>query len=147
MAIPVYIRRAHRIVAALWLLSVSLTFVVSSAGGEIPGPSLPALSLIGLVITGGYLHLRPWVRGTGTIAGRMSRLKNWNVGLPVFVRRAHRIVGILWVLFLALGLSIDAAGVPVSPLIIVPVVGLLILLSITGGYMLLRPWVRRARAR
>lgn len=147
ISLHAFVRRTHRVAAALWVLSVSLTFVVTAAGGELPGPSVPALSLIALIITGGYLHLRPWVRGTRIISARWIRLDHWNVALPVLVRRAHRVTGVLWVLFLVLGLSIDAAGGTVTSLIIIPVVVLLIALTITGGYMLLRPWVNRFRAR
>lgn len=145
--LPLFVRRVHRIVGALWILSVALTYAVSSTGGEVPGPSLPALSLITLIFTGGYLLLRPWVRRTTTVSDRVKRLTEWNVTRSVFVRRTHRIAGALWILFLAVGLSNEAAGGPESPLIIVPVVVLLVYATITGAYMLLGPWVDRFRAR
>lgn len=143
--LPGVIRRVHRIVAALWLLSFALSLVVSL--GELPGPSIPGLSFIAVIITGSYLLLRPWVRGASTVSDRLKRLKNWNVTRPVFIRRTHRIVAALCLLFLVLALSIAAAGGPESPVVIIPIVALLGYLSITGVYMLLRPWVNRFRTR
>lgn len=145
--LPVFVRRVHRIVGALWVLSFALTFAVSSTGGELPGPSLPALSIITLVITGSYLLLRPWVRGSTTVSDRLKSLKHWSRTPSVVVRRTHRIASALWLLFLAVGLSINAAGGPESPLVIIPVVVFLVYLTLTGIYMLLRPWVDRFRAR
>lgn len=138
----VFIRQTHRVVGALWLLSVPL-YAVSDVGGALPGPSLPLLSLVGLILTGGYLLLRPWVRGAATASDRLKRLKERNVTLPVFVRRTHRIVAALWVVLLAVGLAFE----PESPLVVVPFVVSLLYISITGGYMLLRPWVNRIRTR
>lgn len=144
--LPIVVRRVHRIVGALWILSVALSYAVTSAGGEVPGPSLPALSLVTLVFTGGYLLLRPWVRRT-TVSDRLKRLTNWDVSRSVFVRRTHRIAATVWLLLLALALSIEAAGGPESPLLIVPVVVFLVYITFTGAYMFLRPWVNRFRDR
>jgi hypothetical protein len=57
--LPVIIRRVHRIVGVLWILSFALTVAVDTS--QLPGPSIPGLSFVALVITGGYLLLRPWV--------------------------------------------------------------------------------------
>lgn len=143
--LPVFVRRVHRIVAILWILSFALSLAVSTE--ELPGPSIPALSFIALIITGSYLLLRPWIRGSTTVSDRLKGLKNWTRTPAVVVRRTHRIASALFLLFLALGLSIVAAGGPESPLFLIPIVVLLVYLAITGSYMFLRPWVNRFRAR
>lgn len=140
--LPAFIRRVHRIVAVLWLL----TFVVATAGVELPGPSLAGLSFIAVIITGSYLLLRPWVRGESTASDRWKRLKNWDVTRPVFVRRTHRVVATLLLFLIVLALSIQAAGGPEPQLIIVPIAALLLYLAVTGVYMILGPWVNRFRA-
>lgn len=145
--LPVLIRRLHRIVGPLWLLSLGLTVAVDAAGLELPGPSIPGISFIALVLTGSYLLLRPWVRGPSTVSDRLKGLKRWTRTPSVVIRRTHRIAAALFLLLLAVGLSIEAAGGPESPLVIVPVVVFLIYLAITGTYMFLRPWGRRFRAR
>lgn len=143
--LPVFMRRIHRILGAVWLLSFALTLVVDTS--ELPGPSIPGLSFVALVITGGYLLFRPWVRGSTTVSDRLKALKNWTWTPSVVVRRTHRIAAALFLLFLALGLSILGTGGPESPLLLVPIVVFLVYLAITGLYMFFRPWVSRFRAR
>jgi membrane protein implicated in regulation of membrane protease activity len=147
MTLPWYIRRGHRIFAMLWLLSLVVTLVVPAASEEVPGSSLVALFFIATVATGSYLLVRPWIRRTGTISGRLKRLKQWDMPLPAIVRRIHRLVATLWLGLLALALSLEAAGGPGSQLVILTVVVFLLFLVLTGGYMFLRPWVNRIRAR
>lgn len=143
--LPVFMRRVHRIVGVLWILSFALTLVIDTS--ELPGPSIPALSFIALIVTGTYLLLRPWVRGSTTVSERLKGLKNWTRTPSVVIRRTHRIAAALFLLFLAVGLSVTAAGNPESPLVLLPIVVFLIYLAITGTYMFLRPWVNRFRAR
>lgn len=69
------------------------------------------------------------------------------MSLPVYIRRAHRIIASLWLLFLAITLALEAVGGPESLFVTVPLVVLLIALVTTGGYLLARPWVRKLRAR
>lgn len=66
--------------------------------------------------------------------------------LPTLMRQSHRIIATIWLGFLALTLALEAVGVQ-SLLVTVPLVVTLFVLIITGGYLLLRPWVRRFRAR
>jgi hypothetical protein len=147
MTLSAYIRRGHRIIAMLWLLSLILTLAIPAAGEKIPGPSLPALFFIATIVTGIYLLARPWVRGTMTTTERLKRLKQWNLAVPTIIRRIHRIVATLVVLLLVLALSLAAAGGAASELVIIPIVVLLIFLVLTGSYMFVRPWVTRVRAR
>lgn len=49
--LPALLRRFHRIVAAVWVLSVAVTLAVPAAGEQLPGPSTPGLSFIALIIT------------------------------------------------------------------------------------------------
>lgn len=57
------LRRSHRVIAVLFLLSVPPAALASNTAGD---PSavvyLPLFPLLGLTITGTYLLLRPWVR-------------------------------------------------------------------------------------
>lgn len=75
IALPVYLRRGHRILAILWLLSLVRSLATPAASEELPGPSLPALFFITTIITGSYLLVRPWIRGTSTVSERVNRLK------------------------------------------------------------------------
>jgi hypothetical protein len=143
--LPVLIRRVHRIVAAVWVLSFAVTLAVPAAG-ELPGPSIPGLSFITLIITGSYLLIRPWVRGNSTVSDRWKRLKQWDVTRPVIIRRIHRVLATLLLIFIGIALALEAVGVSESPFVIVPIVGLLLVAVITGGYMFFRPWVHRVRA-
>lgn len=64
MAFDVALRRAHRVVAVLFLLTVPPAgyFSLSATdGGVSPVVYLPLFPLFGLVLTGGYLLVRPWV--------------------------------------------------------------------------------------
>lgn len=62
MAVDPILRRAHRVIAVLFLLTVPPAAVASSAGGD---PSfvvyLPLFPLFGLMLTGSYLLGRPWI--------------------------------------------------------------------------------------
>lgn len=131
---------------SIWILSFVISLVVSSTGGELPGPSIPALSFIATIITGSYLLLRPWIRGGSTISDRLNHLKNWDMARPAAIRRIHRIVAVPLLLFIIIAVSIAAIGGPESQLVIIPIVVLLLFLSITGLYMLLTPWASRLRA-
>ncbi len=68
------------------------------------------------------------------------------MALPAYVRQAHRIVTSFWLLLILVALSLEFVGGIDSSVLTLPIVGLLILMVITGVYMLLRPWVRRFRA-
>lgn len=140
-------RRTHRIVGALWILSLALTYAVSAAGAELPGPSIPGLSFIALIITGTYLLLRPWVRNDSTVSARWKRLTKWNVTLPVLVRRTHRIFATMCLLFIGIAISLEVVGGTQSSLVILAIVSFLVVLVITGVSMFLSPWVNRFRAR
>lgn len=142
MEIPVFIRRTHRIVATLWLVSLALPLLVDTS--EIPGPSIPAILFITLLITGGYLLLRPLIRGPATLSGRLSGLKTWTWRPWVVLRRTHRIAGTLFLLSLAIALVVTAVGGP-EQLALIPLVVFLIYLAITGLVMFFRPWVNRVR--
>lgn len=80
------------------------------------------------------------------ISDRVESLKNRTVTLPIFIRRAHRIIATLWLLFIAIALSLEAVGGPESPFITAPIGVLLLLLALSGTYLLVRPWVQRFRA-
>lgn len=61
----VALRRAHRVIAVLFLLSIPPAGYVSlsATGGEVsPVVYLPLFPLLGLTLTGGYLLARPWIR-------------------------------------------------------------------------------------
>ncbi|WP_423747548.1 hypothetical protein V5735_23600 (plasmid) [Haladaptatus sp. SPP-AMP-3] len=65
MAVHFFLRRAHRVIAVLFLLSIPPAgyFSFSAAGGEVsPVVYLPLLPLLGLILTGGYLLIDPWVK-------------------------------------------------------------------------------------
>lgn len=63
MEAHVLLRRAHRVVAVLFLATI-LPAAVASGGTGDPSPVvyLPLFPLLGLTITGTYLLARPWVR-------------------------------------------------------------------------------------
>ncbi len=67
------------------------------------------------------------------------------MALPAFVRRAHRVIATLWLVFFALTLGTQAVGVQ-SLLVTGPLIALLLVLILTGGYLLVRPWLRRYRS-
>lgn len=65
MALHPGLRRTHRVVSVLFLLTIPPAAVASftaTAGEPSPVVYLPLLPLFGLIITGTYLLLRPWVR-------------------------------------------------------------------------------------
>lgn len=115
------------------------------SGKQLPGPSIPGLSFIALIITGSYLLIRPWVRGNSTVSARWKRLKDWDVTRPVLIRRTHRILSTLCLILIGITLALSTVGLSESPFVIVPIVGLLLVLVITGGYMFFRPWADRIR--
>lgn len=139
-----FIRRAHRIVGTLWLLSFGITIFVDTS--EIPGPSIPAILFITLTVTGGSLLLGPWVRGPTTVSDRLKGLKNWTRTPRVVVRRTHRIAATLFLLLVAVALGITAAGGSEPQWVLVPIGIVLLYLAITGLYMFFRPWVTRVRS-
>lgn len=138
-----FILRAHRVIGPLWFVSLALGFVVDTS--QIPGPSIPGLLFVALLITGGYLLLRPWVRGTSTVSERLNSLKHWTWKPSVVIRRTHRIAGGLFLLSLVGGLAITVAGGP-EQLVLIPIVVILLYVSITGLYLFFRPWVTRLRS-
>jgi 4-amino-4-deoxy-L-arabinose transferase-like glycosyltransferase len=74
MAFDGALRRTHRVIAVLFLLAIPPAgyFSLSAAGGEVsPVVYLPLFPLFGLILTGGYLLVRPWVRRLR--ANRMPR--------------------------------------------------------------------------
>jgi hypothetical protein len=144
--LPVFMRRTHRIVAAIWLLSLALGLAAPNVAEKLPGPSVPGLSFIALVLTGAYLLIRPWVRSDRPVSNRWKRLKKWDVSRPVMIRRIHRILGTLLLISIGIGLALTAVGAGDSPLVIGPIVALLLVAVLTGGYMFFRPWVHRVRA-
>lgn len=143
MALHRYVRRIHRPLAVLWFLSLVLTLVVDTS--EIPGPSIPAILFIATVLTGSYLLIRPWVRGSKTVSQRLQGVTEWTRPWSAIIRKSHRIAGGLFLLALAIGLAITAATGSESPLILLPIVVVLFYMTVTGLYMFLRPWVTRAR--
>ena len=65
MAFNVALRRGHRVIALLFLLTIPPAgyFSVTATGGEVsPVVYLPLFPLFGLILTGGYLLVRPWGR-------------------------------------------------------------------------------------
>lgn len=145
--LPAFIRRVHRIVAAVWVLSLAVTLAVPAASEQLPGPSIPGLSFIALIITGSYLLIRPWVRGSRPVSARWGRLKDWDVTRAVLIRRVHRILSTLCLIFIGIALALSTVGLSETPFVLVPIVGLLLALVITGGYMFFRPWINRFRGR
>lgn len=69
--------------------------------------------------------------------------------LPVLVRRGHRILASLWLLVVAIALiySFATGGVEPPAALGVLVGLLLVVMAISGMYLLARPWVQRYRAR
>ncbi len=63
MAAEVRLRRFHRVVAVLFLVSIVPAGFASSRGGQ-PAFAvyLPLFPLLGLTVTGSYLLVRPWVQ-------------------------------------------------------------------------------------
>lgn len=135
--------RTHRIVGPLWLISLALGFVVDTS--QVPGPSIPGLLFLALLVTGGYLILRPWVRGSNTVSERFKRLTQWTWNPSIVIRRTHRLAGTLFLLSLVVGLAATAAGAP-EQFVLIPIVVVLLYLAFTGLYLFFSPWVNRVRA-
>lgn len=58
------LRRAHRVIAGLFLLAVppaGYASLAATGAAVSPAVYLPLLPLFGLMLTGGYLLVRPWV--------------------------------------------------------------------------------------
>lgn len=138
------VRRAHRVVGTLWLGSLAVTLLFDTT--EIPGPSIPALLFITLTVTGSYLLLGPWVRGSATVSARLKRLNSWSRTPRVVIRRTHRIAATLFLLLVVVALAITATGGPEPQLVLIPIGIVLLYLAITGLYMFFRPWVTRVRS-
>jgi hypothetical protein len=65
MAAEAFLRRAHRVIAVLFLVSIPPAAYFSFTGDPAsPSPVvyLPLFPLLGLTLTGTYLLVRPWVR-------------------------------------------------------------------------------------
>lgn len=69
------------------------------------------------------------------------------MGADAFIRRLHRIVALLFLLSIPPAAYSSFTGDPTapSPFVYLPLVPLLIL-TLTGTYQLVAPWVRRRRA-
>jgi hypothetical protein len=60
-----FLRRAHRVVAALFLLCIppAAWFSLTATGDEVsPVVYFPLVPLFGLMLTGSYLLVRPWIQ-------------------------------------------------------------------------------------
>lgn len=143
--LPVFVRRTHRVVAVLWIISFIVSGVASAANVELPGPSIPAIAIVAAILSGSYLQVRPWIHGSRTVSERLHHLTEWDMPLPAAIRRIHRIVSALWVLLIFVAISFEVAGSTPPQALIIPVALLLLFVSVTGLYMLLRPWVQRFR--
>jgi hypothetical protein len=67
MGADVLLRRIHRLIAALFLLTIPPAAYFSFTGDpSAPSPVvyLPLIPLFGLTITGSYLLVKPWVNGS-----------------------------------------------------------------------------------
>lgn len=65
MAAQGFLRKAHRVIAVLFLLTIPPAAYMSFTGDpESPSPIvyLPLFPLLGLTITGTYLLVRPWLQ-------------------------------------------------------------------------------------
>ncbi|WP_247004858.1 hypothetical protein [Halosolutus gelatinilyticus] len=65
MAINVFLRRTHRVIAVLFLVTIPPAgfFSFSATGSEVsPVVYLPLFPLLGLILTGTYLLVKPWAR-------------------------------------------------------------------------------------
>lgn len=70
------------------------------------------------------------------------------MGAHEFLRRTHRVVAILFLLSIPPAAYASFTGDPASPspVVYVPLFPLLFL-TLTGTYMLVRPWIQRLRTR
>lgn len=65
MTADLFLRRTHRVIAVLFLLSIPPAgyFSFTATGSEVsPIVYLPLFPLLGLSLTGAYLLVRPWVQ-------------------------------------------------------------------------------------
>lgn len=65
MAADAFLRKSHRVVAVVFLVTIPLAAWASFQGGDPANPSplvyLPLFPLLGLTISGTYMLVRPWV--------------------------------------------------------------------------------------
>ena len=65
MAADVFLRRTHRVIAVLFLVSVppAAYFSFNATGDDVsPVVYFPLVPLLGLALTGSYLLVQPWVQ-------------------------------------------------------------------------------------
>lgn len=71
MGVHTFLRGTHRVIAGLFLIAIVPAAIVSTQGdGSSPWVYAPLPFLFGLIITGSYLLVRPWILGIQ--AGRQS---------------------------------------------------------------------------
>lgn len=65
MAAEVFLRRTHRVIAVLFLVTIppAAYFSFTATGDEVsPVVYFPLVPLLGLALTGTYLLVKPWVQ-------------------------------------------------------------------------------------
>ena len=65
MAADMFLRRTHRVIAALFLISVPPAgyFSFTATGSDVsPVVYFPLIPLLGLTLTGSYLLVKPWLQ-------------------------------------------------------------------------------------
>ena len=65
MAAEVFLRRTHRVIAVLFLVTIppAAYFSFTAIGDEVsPVVYFPLVPLLGLALTGSYLLVKPWVQ-------------------------------------------------------------------------------------
>lgn len=65
MAAEVFLRRTHRVIAALFLVTIppAAYYSITATGDEVsPVVYFPLVPLLGLALTGTYLLVKPWVQ-------------------------------------------------------------------------------------
>ena len=65
MAADMFLRRTHRVIALLFLISVPPAgyFSFTATGSDVsPVVYFPLIPLLGLTLTGSYLLVKPWVQ-------------------------------------------------------------------------------------
>jgi hypothetical protein len=65
MAADMFLRRTHRVIAVLFLVSVppAAYFSFTATGSDVsPVVYFPLVPLLGLALTGSYLLVKPWVQ-------------------------------------------------------------------------------------
>ena len=61
-----FLRKTHRVIAILFLVTIPPAgyFSFTATGDEVsPVVYFPLIPLLGLVLTGSYLLVRPWIQG------------------------------------------------------------------------------------